>query len=272
MQNTNLLHEALEADLTYVPSKRFKNWKPSKFVLPQSPVHDPLAAIFIKGHATLNNKSFVLSKEQEIDCFVQLNYLKRKCQNLVAKYNKNRFVKNDIESTFSQIKQILEVIVRANFAVLFQWAYCKTIYKHCGALNLIADAMAPMMKCIKRFDVDRGYKFSTFFVKFMRTSFSDTNDRMNRESNHRKTENIDHSHYQIGASYNLVDSVCKKDIYESVFVKNNAGLDDRELFIIHSYYADEQTLEQLGKQLDVSKERVRQIRVEAEQKIKAILV
>lgn len=74
---------------------------------------------------------------------------------------------------------------------------------------------------------------------------------------------------------NQEDSVYSKEV-GSLVRRALGGLDDRELHIIRNRFGllggQEQTLEEIGKSLNLSRERVRQLEREAKDKLRASLI
>lgn len=75
----------------------------------------------------------------------------------------------------------------------------------------------------------------------------------------------------------ILDDDSKKDmerkiLYDeaSYIIDKDGRLDKREVYIFREWHSGNQTLKSIGKKLDLSRERVRQIRVEAEKKLRRI--
>ncbi len=125
-----------------------------------------------------------------------------------------------------------------------------------------------LIRAVEKFDYSRGNKFSTYASWAIMKNFA----RTIPEENYRRDRFVTgHEEMFEAAADNRTD----EHEYESALkrmqeaVKGMLGrLDDRERRIIVSRYGlngvNEQTLEQLGKELGITKERVRQIESRAQ--------
>lgn len=74
----------------------------------------------------------------------------------------------------------------------------------------------------------------------------------------------------------IVDNIVKKDDIQTFWEKEEINdildrLNDRESFVIKSYFLEEKNLRQIGKEINLSHERVRQIRDKAIERLQRVL-
>lgn len=152
--------------------------------------------------------------------------------------------------------------------------------KHVGRTDnffeLVSDGNMSLIRAVEKFDYARGNKFSTYASWAIMKNFI----RSIPIENHRRDRFVTgHEDLFEAAADNRTD----EHEYESAqrrmreAVKGMLGrLDDRERRIIVSRFgldgAGEQTLEQLGRELGVTKERIRQLEARAQTKLRKIAV
>jgi len=150
--------------------------------------------------------------------------------------------------------------------------------RHVGPSNnffeLVSDGNMSLIRAVEKFDFSRGNKFSTYASWAIMKNFA----RTIPEENYRRDRFVTgHEEMFEAAADNRIDEheyeSAQKRMEEAV--KGMLGrLDDRERRIIISRYgiagASERTLEQLGRELGITKERVRQIESRGVDKLRKI--
>ena len=157
-------------------------------------------------------------------------------------------------------------LITANLRFVFDVA---KNYKGYGASldDLISEGNMGLMKAIDKFDESKDVKFISYAVWWIRQSIQDFIKKKNIRDSIEKLEyesiRSNNDAYDILPKYDIEDSesfkLKQKKIIEKLLVK----LDKRARFIIMSYYGlndKEMTLEEIGKILKISKERVRKIK------------
>ncbi len=129
---------------------------------------------------------------------------------------------------------------------------------------------------VEKFDYSRGNKFSTYASWAIMKNFA----RTIPEENYRRDRFVTGHEEMFEAA---ADTRTDEHEYETTQKRNQEAvkgmlgrLDDRERRIIISRYGingvSEQTLEQLGRELGITKERVRQIESRAQEKLRRIAI
>lgn len=218
----------------------------------------------------------LLSREQEAHMFRKMNFLKFQAAGRRAALDPARARTTDLDAIERLQEEALAVknqIIRANLRLVVSIAK-----RHVGPTNnffeLVSDGNMSLIRAVEKFDASRGNKFSTYASWAIMKNFA----RTIPEENYRRDRFVTgHEEMFEAAADNRTD----EHEYESAVkrmqeaVKTMLGrLDDREQRIIVSRYglggASEQTLEQLGRELGITKERVRQIESRAQEKLRKI--
>ena len=218
----------------------------------------------------------LLDREQEMHLFRKMNYLKYQANHIRSKLDPSRAKTADLDEIERLQEEALAVknqIIRANLRLVVSIAK-----RHVGPSNnffeLVSDGNMSLIRAVEKFDFSRGNKFSTYASWAIMKNFA----RTIPEENYRRDRFVTgHEEMFEAAADNRTD----EHEYESSLkrmqeaVKGMLGrLDERERKIIISRFglggASEQTLEQLGRELGITKERVRQIESRAQEKLRKI--
>jgi RNA polymerase sigma factor (sigma-70 family) len=216
----------------------------------------------------------LLSRDQEAHLFRKMNYLKYLANQLREKIDPTRARTADLDEIERLQEEALAVknqIIRANLRLVVSIAK-----RHVGPSNnffeLVSDGNMSLIRAVEKFDYARGNKFSTYASWAIMKNFA----RTIPEENYRRDRFVTGHEEMFEAA---ADTRTDEHEYESAQKRNQEAvkgmlgrLDDRERRIIISRYgingASEQTLEQLGKELGITKERVRQIESRAQDKLR----
>jgi RNA polymerase primary sigma factor len=218
----------------------------------------------------------LLSREQEVHLFRKMNYLKSLANQLRDQVEPCRARTADLDAIERLQEEALAVknqIIRANLRLVVSIAK-----RHVGPSNnffeLVSDGNMSLIRAVEKFDFARGNKFSTYASWAIMKNFA----RTIPEENYRRDRFVTGHEEMFEAA---ADTRIDEHEYESAQKRNQEAvkgmlgrLDDRERRIIVSRYgingASEQTLEQLGRELGITKERVRQIESRAQEKLRKI--
>jgi len=218
----------------------------------------------------------LLSREQERYLFRKMNFLKYRAHHLREGLDPTHCK----EATLDEIERLQEEalalknqIIRANLRLVVSIAK-KRVGPTNNFFELVSDGNMSLIRAVEKFDVTRGFKFSTYASWAIMKNFT----RSIPEEKHRRDRYVT-GHDQMFE----VAPDTRSDAYEQESGHRRSQevvqgmldrLNDRERHILISRYgiggADEQTLEQLGRELGVTKERVRQIESRAQEKLRKI--
>lgn len=218
----------------------------------------------------------LLDRAQEAHLFRQMNYLKHAACKLREKVDPAKVKTANLDKIDELQEKALAVknqIIRANLRLVVSIAK-----RHVGPMNnffeLVSDGNMSLIRAVEKFDYARGNKFSTYASWAIMKNFA----RTIPEENYRRDRFVTgHEEMFEAAADNRID----EHEYESALKRMREAirgmlshLDDREKMIITSRFglggAAEQTLEQLGRELGITKERVRQIESRGVDKLRKI--
>lgn len=220
----------------------------------------------------------LLGREQEAHLFRKMNYLKYQANAFREKIDPARARTADLDAIERLQEEALAVknqIIRSNLRLVVSIAK-----RHVGPSNnffeLVSDGNMSLIRAVEKFDYSRGNKFSTYASWAIMKNFA----RTIPEENYRRDRFVTgHEEMFEAAADNRSDEheQEKAQKQQQDAVKGMLGrLDERERRIIISRFGiggvDEQTLEQLGRELGITKERVRQIESRAQDKLRRIAI
>jgi RNA polymerase primary sigma factor len=218
----------------------------------------------------------LLSREQEAHLFRKMKFLKSQALKLREKIDPAKARPSDLDKLERLTDEALAVknqIIRANLRLVVSIAK-----KHVGPssdfFELISDGNMALIRAVEKFDYARGNKFSTYASWAIMNRFA----RAIPEENHRRDRFVTGHEAMFESAADT-----RSDEHEIEFsvrrvretVNGMLGkLDARERRVLESRFglggANEQTLEQLGRELGITKERVRQIESRAQEKLRKI--
>jgi RNA polymerase primary sigma factor len=216
----------------------------------------------------------LLSREQEAHLFRKMNYLKYQAAALRAALDPARARTAELDRIERLQEEALAVknqVIRSNLRLVVSIAK-----RHVGPGNnffeLVSDGNMSLIRAVEKFDYARGNKFSTYASWAIMNKFT-----RSIPEEYRRRERFATGFEEVfkGAADDRVDERESEAAraHSQETVRGMLGrLDERERRIIISRYglegAEERTLEQLGRELGVTKERVRQIESRAHNKLR----
>ncbi len=217
----------------------------------------------------------LLSRRQEAHLFRKMNYLKFKASRLRAKLDAERpksTLMEHIERIYDEAVATKNQIVRANLRLVVSIAK-----RHVGPaenfFELVSDGNMSLMRAAEKFDYARGNKFSTYASWAIMKNFART-----IPNEHRYHDRFRSSQSEMFAA--AEDERTDQVEIESTQMQREAQigkildcLDEREQKIIVRRFGlkrgeEPLTLKQVGVELGVTKERIRQIEARALSKLR----
>ena len=270
--NQQLARELFSQKIEFVPNEAFSNPDAEQTILSVPPEE-----LLPKK----SDRPALLSRQQETDMFQRYNYLKfMACQqrSQIKRGQPRSDRLNHIETLLKQAEAVKKVIIEANMALVVSIAS-----KHLAAgghqmSELVSEGSVALMAAVEKFDYARGYRFSTYaswaIVKGFARLIPSEAKRPDRAGG------ADFANLPVNLRLEQLPGIMAVEQAHQdlqTIIKNN--LDEREQYIILNHYAlapeiikkKPKTLKQIGDDLHLSKERIRQIELQALQKLRQSL-
>ncbi len=226
----------------------------------------------------------LLNKEQEQHLFRKLNYLKHQAHRLrenmltpTGKIHPGHARTQDldkIEELLDQASDVKEQLIAANMRLVVSIAK-RHAAQHDNFFELLSDGNVSLIRAVEKFDFSRGNKFSTYaswaIMKNYARSIPDEKNRRERYvTGHEdffdlapdtRTDEQECLASAEQASHKVNRLLEYLDPRERQIIRMRAGLD----------HSQGMTLEKIGAQLGITKERVRQLNVRAMKKLRNLV-
>jgi RNA polymerase primary sigma factor/RNA polymerase sigma factor len=270
----------LELPLDYMPNPYFGRETAEKVILGAMPQADqPAKKVRLPSGLPPYLASLyevpLLTREQEVYLFRKFNYLKYAASKLredLDPVHARSSQMDEVERLYDQAVTVKNQIVRANLRLVVSIAK-----RHVGATDnffeLVSDGNMSLIRAAEKFDYARGNKFSTYASWAIMKNFARTiPDELRRRDRFRTSQGE-----MFGATPDARSDQYGQESAQSTR-EHQIGrilekLDDREQKIIISRFGLDHTLEPLtlkevGAEMGVTKERVRQIEARALAKLR----
>ena len=208
----------------------------------------------------LNRASPLLSPEDEASLFQQL----QKCR--------RRGAVSRVPAHWAKKAQVLrERIVSANLPLVVAMAG-RTHVRNVAREELIAEGMVVLTRAVDRFEWERGFKFSTYATRALFNQFSRIGIVQQKFDRNR----VGDFDVAIQFKKNVADAMPDVGLIDmkEIFKKGVHNLTEIELKVLRArfgYECNPMTLHALGAKLGLTKERIRQIQVEAIRKLRVYM-
>lgn len=282
----------LEQPLDYIYNESFDDPSQEEEILAPMPDEDKFEAarqkLRVPKDVPLELVSLyempLLSKPQEQHLFRKMNFLKHKANQL-----RNELLLPDgridvaglrtpdldeIEALQNEANRVKELLINCNMRLVVSIAK-RHIAQSDNIFELISDGNISLIRAVEKFDYSRGNKFSTYaswaiMKNYARSIPEEKNRRERYVTGHEQVfeaapDNRSDEHECIAAaqqaSYKVNRMLEYLDPRERQIIRMRAGLDND---------TGGMTLEKIGEELGITKERVRQLNVRAMKKLRSL--
>lgn len=220
----------------------------------------------------------LMTASEEKLMFLRFNFAKRKLTALQAKAKKEGLTRELAELVVEwhrRFEHFREYLVRTNLALVLAMAK-RVRLGDVDFAEVVSEGNMALIRAVEKFNVDRGFKFSTYACRAILKAFSRTALKSSRYRNRFPVEfepDLEKSDWS-DRKRDQVEEDCIDEL-KTIVDRNLADLSSVEQTVIRQRFnwQDQQaatmTLEEVGKVIGVTKERVRQIQNKALAKIKA---
>jgi RNA polymerase primary sigma factor/RNA polymerase sigma factor len=271
----------MELPLDFIPNPQFAKASAEKAILSEMPGADAPAKKTrlpsgLPPYLASLYEVPLLNREQEGHLFRKFNFLKYKASKRREEIDPARAkssLMDEIESLYDQAVALKNQIVRANLRLVVSIAK-----RHVGQgdnfFELVSDGNMSLIRAVEKFDFARGNKFSTYASWAIMKNFARTIPDEHRHRDRFRTSHSDMFHSTEEHRSDQYEQESAQSQREVQIGKILERLDEREQKIIISrfgldYGHEPQTLKEVGAELGVTKERVRQIEARALNKLRS---
>lgn len=278
--------QLIQEPISYIPHESFDDPSKAEEILAPMPDEEKYEAARAKARASVPKglppelaslyEVPLLTREQEAHLFRKMNFLKHQAEKLRQSIVPSRARSSDLdrlEELNREILKIKELLVSANMRLV-----ASIVKQHVGPADnffeLLSDGNLSLLRAVEKFDFSRGNKFSTYATWAIRKNLARS----------LPTEKTYRDRFMTGFEEVLeTKSDTRSNEYEDEASAQRAVqqvnrlkefLDERERKILDLRFGlnngPRLTLEQVGKIMDITKERVRQLEVRIKKKLREL--
>src|SRR5688572_2586156 len=212
--------------------------------------------------------------------FLRFNYAKLRLTRLQKRIRKEGLTKDTAERFLEwhrRFEHFREYLTRTNLALVLAMAK-RTRLGDVDFAEIVSEGNMALLRAVDKFNVDRGFKFSTYACRAILKAFSRTAMKHSRHRTRFPVEfdpDMEKSDW-VDKKRDVVEEDCIDEL-KQIVDRNLAELSDTEQTVLRRRFNWEQTeeqpltLEEVGQIIGVTKERVRQIQNKALAKIRKLM-
>jgi RNA polymerase primary sigma factor len=276
----------LEIEYAYIDSPQFRRRSiESELFEGDSMPELPATAWYQPTSADLERQTparvKLMKGDEERMMFLRFNYSKKRLCDLQRKSRREGMTPEMAEQAIEwhrRYEHYREYLVRTNLALVLAMAK-RTRLGQTDFAEIVSEGNMALLRAVDKFNVERGFKFSTYGCRAILKAFSRTSTKATKYRNRFPVEfepDLEKSDWP-DRRRETVQEECIEEL-KHIVERNLADLTSVEQTVIRQRFnwqeksEDELTLEQVGKIIGVTKERVRQIQNKALAKIKQVMV
>jgi RNA polymerase primary sigma factor len=238
----------------------------------------PSAAEKILSGLLQRRHSLVLNREEEVELFRKYNFLKYRAAVLREQIRIGHISSdnlNEIEKCLAEGEAVKKAIIEANLRLVVSVANKHTI-TGANVSDLVSQGNISLIKAVEKFDYTKGFRFSTYASWAISKDFAHRIPGQKAEAD-RMTADI--NEFQKEAKIGQKDLAAVERARSDLLGVIRNELEKREQYVIINHFGlegtlvkkNKKTLRQIGDDLGLSKERVRQIELNGLQKLRQSL-
>jgi RNA polymerase sigma factor (sigma-70 family) len=217
----------------------------------------------------------VLNREREIVLFRRYNFLKFLASESIAALKPARASSakvKAIEKYLAEAEAIKKMIIEANLRLVVGIAG-KHAAGGANLLDLISEGNLSLVRAVEKFDYTRGFRFATYAAWAIAKDYA--HHLPQQPGRLEKSEYMENIQRDLRITQSS-DFAAIERAHKSLIAVIRDNLDQREQYVIINHFGligtlvkkEKKTLTQIGQDLQLSKERVRQIELIALQKLR----
>jgi RNA polymerase sigma factor (sigma-70 family) len=265
-RHKNIERELFTFDDNHEPELPMTSW--------YQPTRDEVLDVKITGAPQL------MTGAEERLMFQRFNYSKLRLSRLQRKIHQDgltRELANEVIEWHRRFEHFREYLVRTNLALVLAMAK-RTRLGDIDFAEIVSEGNMALIRAVDKFSVDRGFKFSTYACRAILKAFSRTAQKHSKQRTRFPVEfdpDMEKSDW-VDKKRDVVEEDCIDEL-KQIVNRNLADLSDTEQTVLRRRFNWEQaedsplTLEEVGKIIGVTKERVRQIQNKALMKIRKLM-
>lgn len=219
-----------------------------------------------------------LKAGEEAELFLRFNYARYRLAELVEAQQETPTLARarSMCRWFRRVEETFSAVTEANLALVVAMAK-RTRIPNVEFSELISEGNMALLRSIDKFDVRRGFKFSTYACRAILKSFNRLATKTGRYVQHFPAlfePEMERSDYDVKKhEMQRADSV---ESLREILTQNRANLTETERIVVMNRFAigsdgKGSTLAQVGRRIGLTNERVRQIQKHALHKIRAVM-
>ncbi len=285
----HMLGGLLAGPIDYIDDERFHaDAAEAEIFAPEKEVERPTTGWYTRlsherqADASLKASNLpLLTPAQEIDIFLQYNFARFRAESIRRSINPRRVTLRKARELLRWHRMGLELrekIAEYNLALVL--AMAKRLPSHSVDFpEMISEGNMALLRGIDKFNVSRGFKFSTYACRAILKAFSRLGIKTSRYRSLFPVgfePDLERSNYAADKAASeergCIDQVSR------IFHENRSNLSDIEIKVLRKRFAFDEssdrkgmTLQEVGRQVGLTKERVRQIQIHALRKMRETL-
>jgi RNA polymerase sigma factor (sigma-70 family) len=222
----------------------------------------------------------LMKADEERMMFLRYNCSKMRLSQIQRKTKReglNKDLAEQVVEWHRRFEHYREYLVRTNLALVLAMAK-RTRLGDTDFSEIVSEGNMALLRAVDKFNVERGFKFSTYACRAILKAFSRTAMKHSRHRTRFPVEfepDLEQSDW-VDKKRDVVEEDCIDEL-KQIVDRNLADLSDTEQTVIRRRFNWQQqeetplTLEEVGKIIGVTKERVRQIQNKALAKIRKLM-